>query len=528
MEQTLTDALADYDKLMASDGVQGLAGDAALAPIADLVNLADDLRKKEGAERALEWCDAFEASGISDAHLAVLNYFRANAWAALTSIRSVDKKTTWAWDQPEIAKQILHLRKALNSPAFDHLPSLYRCQILTNLGNQLDAVGRFVEALEYWTRALSIDKNFWMAQGNRGYALIHYAKAHYDRGQSAALLLFAHRDLSAAISLASNHPGLGHGEALEAFVTQKTHAEAGINIEKASKLIKLDGHDLGETKEEERYRRWCLSNRLFLNPLNDLGPHTIAARDTMTLPDFVTKLKEPPWPVGFFNQMKQEFVSARWMYYDGLNSTEAHFSDRDVLLYNTLDYPAYGLSVEKTKVALRTAYSLLDKIAFFLNKYMKLNVPPGDVSFGRIWRTKERAPVRPEFEQSENWPFRGLYWLSKDVLDKEFKGSTEPDARELHDIRNHLEHKYLKVHEMLVTRPLDPDSPLAWLVDDLAYSIVRPEFNAKALRVLKLARAALMYLSLGMNREEKRRAAKPGKDMIASMPLDTWEDEWKM
>jgi hypothetical protein len=166
-----------------------------------------------------------------------------------------------------------------------------------------------------------------MAQGNRGYALIHYAKAHYDRGHSAALLLAAHRDLSVAISLAPGNMDLGHAKALEGFVEQKAHAEAGINIKKASKLIKLDGYDLGETKEEERYRRWCLSNRLFLNPLNDLGSHTIAARDIMTLPSFVTKLEEPPSLIGFFNQIKQEFVSARWMYYEGLNSTGMLLSD---------------------------------------------------------------------------------------------------------------------------------------------------------------------------------------------------------
>jgi hypothetical protein len=86
---------------MASDGIKGLAGDAALAPIANLVNLSADLHKMEGAKRALEWCDAFEANGISDAYLAVLNYFRANAWAALTAFRNTDKKLTLAWDQPE-------------------------------------------------------------------------------------------------------------------------------------------------------------------------------------------------------------------------------------------------------------------------------------------------------------------------------------------------------------------------------------------------------------------------------------------
>jgi len=72
------------------------------------------------------------------------------------------------------------------------------------------------------------------------------------------------------------------------------------------------------------------------------------------------------------------------------------------------------------------------------------------------------------------------------------------------------------------------DSPSAWLVDDLAYSVARTEFEAKALRVLKLARAALMYLSLGMQREEKRRATKKDKALIAPMTPSPWEDNWKL
>lgn len=519
---------ARFDALIASAGMDDVSGNDALGRIAELVNLSDTLGRKEGAQRALEWCDVFESRGPTDEVRAVLNYFRANAWAALTALRNSDPKLAWTWDQPEIAQQILHLRKTINSPAYDRLPSLYRCQALTNLANQLDAVGRFVEALEYWTRALEIDPTFWMAQGNRGYALIHYAKAHYDRGQAAALLLSAHRDLVAAIDLAAKHPELGHADARDAFERQKAHVEAGIDVAKASKRIRLDGFALGDTPTEQRYRDWCLTNRLFLNPLNDLGSHTIAARDVMTLPDFATKIDEPPSLVGFFNQMKQEFVSARWMYYDGSHAIGTHFSDRDVLLYNTLDYPAYGLSVEKIKMSVRMAYSLFDKIAFFLNRYMDLKVPPNEVSFARIWRTKDNASVRPELEASKNWPLRGLYWLSKDLRDKQLKESTEPDARELNEIRNHLEHKYLKIHEMLVPRVTDPKSPLAWMVDDLAFSIAKTEFDAKALRVLKLARAALMYLSLGMHREEKQRA-KTRKDgsMLAPMPLTPWDDEWK-
>src|ERR1700719_4395732 len=87
-------------------------------------------------------------------------------------------------------------------------------------------------------------------------------------------------------------------------------------------------------------------------------------------------------------------------------------------------------------------------------------------------------------EKSENWPFRGLFWLSKDLFEEEFRGVTEPDAQALYEIRNHLEHKYLKVHEMMRSQPADS----AW-TDRLAYSVERQDFVAKTLRVLRLSRA---------------------------------------
>src|SRR3546814_20194833 len=43
-----------------------------------------------------------------------------------------------------------------------------------------------------------------------------------------------------------------------------------------------------------------------------------------------------------------------------------------------------------------------------------------------------------------NWPLRGLSWRSKELFDEQLKQSNAADARELHDIRNAFEHKYLQ------------------------------------------------------------------------------------
>jgi hypothetical protein len=65
--------------------------------------------------------------------------------------------------------------------------------------------------------------------------------------------------------------------------------------------------------------------------------------------------------------------------------------------------------------------------------------------------------------------------------------------------------------------------------DRLAYSLARDDFTKKTLRVLKLGRAAMIYLALGMEQEEARRNAAKGESDKISVPmfLDTLDDDWK-
>jgi LA2681-like HEPN len=519
-----------YEALMASSGIDDLSNQAALDRIGQLIDWSGDLTRDEGVERALAWCDLLEQRGLSNVEAVVLAYFRANAWGVRQSQKHTDPSAAWAWEQKELQEQILNLRRAVNHKGFDDLAPIRQCQILTNLANQLNSVGRFVEALEYWNRALGITPRFGMALGNRGYGLAEYARALYDPGHKGVFLRFAHQGLSAALSPEATYESPGYENAKRFFQRKREQIESVVDVQKISDSIELDNHELGSSKKERSYRRWCLYNGLFLNPLNDLGPYSIAGRDILMLPSFVTAIDEPPNLLGFFNQMKQEFVSARWLYYEGKDSTGVHFADREVALYNTLDYPSYSLAVEKIKATYRIAYSLFDKVAFFLNAYLSLRIDATKIYFRSVWYENadpRKRVIRPELERSENWPLRGLYWLAKDLYDDDFRDVTEPDAQALYKIRNHIEHSYLKIHEILVPPPTDPKSPGAWWTDQLAYSVQREDFEAKTLRLLKLARAALTYLSLAMHREERRRAAQKGEARTMPITLDLWEDDWK-
>jgi len=518
-----------FDRLMAVQDIATRADDVALQMIGVLVDLSGDLKREDGITRALEWCDTLGKHELTGGNGALLEYFRANAWGNLQSIKHQDRTAAWNWEQPEFLKQVLHLRRARRHEQFAALDPLRRCQIATNLGNQLNSLGRFVEALPNWSRALSVNSRFGKALGNRAYGLLCYARALYDHGHRAPFLLYAHENLCAALSPEAVYDSEDDEKPVKSFFARiKVEIESAIDIDAARKSIRMDGYETGRSKEERAYRKWVLENRLFLNPLNDLGSHSIAARDILVLPAFTTQVGEPPTLIGLFNQMKQEFASARWLLFEGMQASDMHFSDRDVLLYNTLDYPSYCLAVEKVKVAYRVAYSIFDKLAFFLNDYARLGVKPNQVYFRSIWyenRDLEKRIVRSRLAQSENWPLRGLFWLSKDLFDPELQDVMEPEAQELHVIRNCLEHSYLKVHEMLVPRLGRDEFADAW-VDRLAYSVRREDFVEKTLHVFRMVRAAMIYLSLGMHREEQRRATN-SDDLVMPMTPDRWDDEWK-
>lgn len=502
--------------------LEGLSDSDALEVIARLVDLASDTENSTLVDQALSLADQLEARGLRTKEQALLNYFRANGWACRYQRRYRTRNALWDFEQLEIQKQVLLLRRAAHGGGFHELDAIRRCQILTNLGNQLDAVGRFIEARACWNAALSIESRFWMARANRGRGLMFYAAVLYDPGHEGVFAYRAHGDLVEALELIDKYPQLGDSRLREVFEPAAEQIKRHYDLEFIGQTYRPDDWSIGGEPAEQGYRRWCLAKTLFLNPLNDVDAAPIAARDVLCLPNFVLPIGEPPVVTGMFNELKQLFASARWMLWEGLQGEENHFSDRDVVLFNTLDYPSYGLSVEKVKAAFRLGYSIFDKIAYFLNHYLGLGVAERRISFRTIWREKDTGPLRDPIAMSENWPLRGLYWLSKDLFEGEAKDSMEPQARALADLRNHLEHKYVKVHELPV-----PASDVGDISrDTFAYGITRSDLEQKTLRLLQLARSALVYLSLAMHQEERRRA-KGRSGLSAPMPLDVWRDEWK-
>jgi hypothetical protein len=353
---------------------------AALGHIGQLIDASHDAKFARGADRAIYLLDELSKRELEPKQAPILEYFRANAWAAKE--HAAGDRGSWAWEHPEREQQILCLSRSVAHPGFVELDAMRRCQILTNRANQLNVMGRFIDAVESWDAALQIKPKFAMALANRGFGLKHYAGLLEDDRERAILLLHGYDGLVAACSPGAVYDSENSDKLIGQFSEAAWSFAAAGDLDSIREIQDLFPPPMGRSKAERRYRQWCLEKRLFLSPLNDLGPDARAACDDLVLPTISEGLDDrpgtvsPPPVFAFFNQMKQEYASARFTLYEGLHATTVHFSDRGVRLFDTLDYPMHSLATERVRMAYRIAYSLLDKVAFLVDHYWKLEKIP--------------------------------------------------------------------------------------------------------------------------------------------------------
>lgn len=444
-----------------------------------------------------------DTRSLSRYQLAIFHYHVSNVWGNSFKLLPEDRKQERIWEQPEIEKQLIHNRLAVTAleTADGASPLPVVCAIYTNLANTLFQIGRFVEALEYWDRALILKPDFGMAAANKGCSLLHYAHLLQDEGHSMIFLLQSREMLRRALKL----PIDPHARPFF-----KDHLKSLNRVLYAYTEKKfLTPVCAGSEKEagETALRNWRLQNRLFLNPLNDLGSFAEAASDVLMKPPMEKDAARPSLPHDLFKVLNQEFTCAGQLFFEAMQSVPG----QDAVSFGAIspipENAVCDLSGEKLKIAFRMAYSLFDKIAFFLKTYFCLPVSQQRVNFRTLWYPEGRKAngLHPKFLQSANWPLRGLFWLSKDLYEHnpDFKEGLEPDARQLYALRNHLEHNYLIIQDD-PRHALSGNSGPMGMDDGSVYVIGRSDFARRTLRILKMARAAMVYLSLAVHWETSK------------------------
>ncbi len=500
------------NKYLSIDNFTNIPPNDINAILGTIFEYSRELNSLKNLKKGIEKAARLDLTKFSNEDKMNFHYNLANAWSYKKMLTQTPNSSKfWEFNNEELTEEILNCRKALNySKNSNNIKR--KCEILTNLANDLSHLGRYSEAIELWEKAIELDENFDMAIGNLGYGLFHYAQIIYDDWHKAYFLKEAYQNLNRVV----NSKGI-YEEAKVSFNQVILIIKKQVNSEFLQSPHKFEELSLGKTESEKNYRKWCLENRLFLNPLNDIYKNTIMARDVLSLPTITVKSIDNNINNyhSFFNQIKQEFCSARYLFYEGIMDSSTHFSDRENFIIDTLDYATYSFNLEKLKIAFRVFYSILDKIAYLINSYFKLGKKPFEVTYRKIWL--EKKTINPKIENTQNWGLRGLYWLCRDFSERDdLHSELEPEAKELSSIRNFIEHKSFKIIEF-------GNSGIS--KDGFIYEIQRNDFVEKTFKLMKIIRASIIYSSLSISLEENKKNIDPKK--IASITLSKLDDEFK-
>lgn len=456
---------------------------------------------------------------------ASVHYFMANAYSGLISTPI----TSTLVDSFQIykEKEIFHLRFALNllsNISLKNIGTDLKLRITTNLANTLYSTGRFVEAIELWDKVLITSPGFSMAVANKALTLFNYARYAQTSHTQGLFLKESYELFKLALELGVESQA--HNE----MTSMVAHLQSLTDWEKVK--IELPKYRKGRSKNEKKYRKWCIKNNLFLDLLNDISQDWPALEDTLTLPNMTMEVNEGgpdlPAPYSIFNQLKQEYVSARFLMFEAIQEQDMplHYSDRKVLLYDALDYRYYRLWIEKLKMSFLAVFAIFDKIAYLINDYWKLSANVKYLSFQTIWfeDSRKKSIIRHQFITSDNKSLLGLFWLSKDLyFQKDSSEFINPEAKTLSDIRNHIAHKYLRVHDHHLYNPANERTAKG---HDLSFPISNIELVDQSLKLLKLVRSALIYITNAMTYEESKRST--NSNYTFPMEITSVEDQYRL
>lgn len=385
--------------------------------------------------------------------------------------------------------------------------------ILTNYANLLNGrFGRIIESLHFYNKALSLDPTFAMALANKGYVQSLFAYVIDERAK-AVLLHEAYVNITIAIKKGLD---LGPKKYFQSIITDI--------IEPIYPDVSLNGYDIsckGKLKNrktfEDFYRRFCIENDLYLNPLSNSHHCDAALYDPLIIKNMIVNKEEGKKYLRFssyFNQIKQEYNFARYLAAQSFyKDPSSKFIDDDVVLIDTLEFSAYSIFLEQARASFRISYSILDKIAFIVNDYFNLGLKEREVSFRKLSNIRNKKILELLF------PLRNPYLAAILDLANDFENDHFKNIR---DLRNTFEHRFKNVHLFSFTNNIDPNISSA--ETDI---LTTKNFRNLLIELLIIIKSSIFYLALMIDFEERKKISEIDDSKIAVIPIADLTNELK-
>jgi len=446
-------------------------------------------------------------------------YNLANGYSALYKLSLRSKGDDWRFDPdntPLLDAKHYYLSALENS---DQLSRTLLAQLWVNYGNCLSGLGRAVEAISAYDRALQTVPDHPMAKGNLAMELQYFAEI----AQNPVFLLDAVEMLEEVLSKGSLGEYAGADARLAFQETRDriaTHiSKLGINAD-ARRAQKPTSVPSGYVAE---YVQFCARHQLFLNFCLSCRRCERYAEDSLAF-SLMTDLDDRTSFTRLarvINEIKEAFAFARFLLFQALHpSLNTVPLDNMTTYIDNLDYAVYGIRIASLKLAFGGAYNILDKAAHFLNDYLQLGVQSGSkltfTTNGRIWRRNHDDFLRPELMDLENQHLLGLYDLARDLDIDHTEPENDGYCGRLRRTRNALTHQYLIPHI----------EGIRWATeaDDESLHLSYGDLVDQTVELLQLVRAAVVYLIAFIDLQERRKH-QASEGLIAPMYVTRYKPE---
>jgi tetratricopeptide (TPR) repeat protein len=415
------------------------------------------------------------AASVSPEHLpaeAVCSYWYnlGNGHSALLSLKKLPPGIRRA--QEESFRQAKRAyRTAMASPTTDQETA---ARLYTNYGNLISSVGRHVEAIGAYDNALEHKPEHAMATLNKGTALCEYSNLVGPPTKRSVLI--------EAQKLLTQSVGFGL-DATPSKTARRylTKLEQIIGPPKApSGHKKNDEHSWSEIESE--HVAFCLGNRLYLHPC-PLTSHR-SWMDPLAVA-FPTENKREQFELvsDELAVLKQEYVAARFLLFTyRTQMPDLRFVNEGTFLPR-MDRKSGDIYAQLLVLSFRTSYSILDKIAYFMNHYCAVGLKEREVYF-REELFLQKKSIRPQIARYDGDQMAAIYDLCAEF-------SWGSDLSGLKKMRHHLEHRCVAIDSLGGT------------------SLESESLYQDALKLLQIVRAAIFYLYFFVRRNERPPSGQP-------------------
>jgi tetratricopeptide (TPR) repeat protein len=392
-----------------------------------------------------------------------------------------------------------------------------------NKGNTLDCLGRYLEAIECYDKAILLDNKHYNVWGNRGISCWRLSNLTEQKGDRDKLLLEAMIYLAIELEM---YPDADIDDATKEFVKDfinKNKIQIDLEIilkEQMPKKRALLGESFNLCSEPEVdfktfYYDFCEKHSIFLNIHFDCNKCECSKLDLIQT-EFLTFMNDFKKPYELFKKwfvLVDDYKTSRY-----LLALSQYRPEQLLFLDKQRCEPDYSLNylsnVELLKNAFLTAMNIYDKIAFFLNDYEELGLSDDSVSF---WKSNSIFNKTDILEKNQ-WQsdLVALNSVRKDLEKHEFKRSKI--------IRDYLVHRYFVLHDIVdvekLTYPYDSsETPL----EHQEYHMDISEFFNLTIRTLRNIRNALFSLAFFISQKEKSKA----KELDGKIGELHWTYDWE-